>query len=311
MRPQILFPLFAAVTGLPGIGPRNAKLVESLAGPHLVDLLWHLPREIVDRRYSPKVTEAPEGRVVTLSVQVEAHFPSRDKRKPYKVRCSDDSGFLTLVFFHARSDYLERLLPVGETRVVSGRIEHFGGEIQMTHPDHVVPVEEADAIRRVEPVYPMTAGLSAKVLGKAIVAALAKAEDLPEWLDPAFLEKRQWASWLDSLRAAHAPESEGALSPLTKARERLAYDELLANQLALALIRATQRKLPGRAVAGGGALRDRVIAALPFSLTASQEAALAEIYDDMKAPSRMLRLLQGDVGSGKTVVALMAMLSAV
>lgn len=311
LRPQILFPLFAAITGLPGIGPRNAKLVESLAGPHLVDLLWHLPREIVDRRFSPKITEAPEGRVVTLTVDVETHFPSHDKRKPYKVRCSDDSGFLTLVFFHARAEYLQRLLPAGETRVVSGRVEHFAGEIQMAHPDHVVPVEEADAIRRVEPVYPMTAGLGSKVFGKAIAAALAKAGDLPEWLDPAFREKRQWASWLESLRAAHAPESEGALSPLTTARERLAYDELLANQLALALIRATQRKLPGRTVAGDGSLREKVTAALPFSLTASQEVALGEIHADMNAPSRMLRLLQGDVGSGKTIVALLAMLNAV
>jgi ATP-dependent DNA helicase RecG len=311
LRPQILFPLFAAITGLPGIGPRNAKLIESLAGPHLVDLLWHLPREIVDRRFSPKIAEAPEGRVVTITARVEAHFPSSDKRKPYKVCCSDDSGFLTLVFFHARGDYLERMLPVGETRVVSGRIEHFGAEMQMPHPDHMVPVEEADAIRRVEPVYPMTAGLSPKTLGKAIAAALAEAPDPPDWLDPAFREKRQWAGWLDSLRVAHAPDSEGALSPLTKARERLAYDELLANQLALALIRATQRKLPGRSVTGNGTLREKVIAALPFSLTPSQEIALGEIYADMKAPSRMLRLLQGDVGSGKTVVALLAMLSAV
>jgi ATP-dependent DNA helicase RecG len=311
LRPQILFPLFAAITGLPGVGPRNAKLIESLAGPHLVDLLWHLPREIVDRRFSPKITEAPEGRVVTLTVRVEAHFPSGDRRKPYKVRCADDSGFLTLVFFHARRDYLERLLPIGEMRVVSGRIEHFGAEIQMAHPDHIVPPEEADAIRRVEPVYPMTAGLGPKILGKAIEAALAQAPDMPEWLDPAFREKRQWASWLVSLRAAHAPEGEGALSPLTKTRERLAYDELLANQLALALIRATQRKLPGRAVAGDGRLREKVTAALPFFLTSSQETALGEIYADMEASSRMLRLLQGDVGSGKTVVALLAMLNAV
>jgi len=311
LRPQILFPLFAAVTGLPGIGPRNAKLLEGLAGPHLVDLLWHLPREIIDRRFSPRIIEAPEGRVVTLTVRVEAHFHSNDKRKPYKVRCSDDSGFLTLVFFHARGDYLERMLPVGETRVVSGRVEHFGAEMQMPHPDHMVPVEEADTIRRVEPVYPMTAGLSPKTLGKAIAAALAGAPDLPNWLDPAFREKRQWMNWLDSLRTAHAPDGEGALSPLTKARERLAYDELLANQLALALIRATQRKLPGRSVTGNGTLRKKVIAALPFSLTSSQEIALGEIYADMMSPSRMLRLLQGDVGSGKTVVALLAMLSAV
>ncbi len=311
LRPQILFPLFSVVTGLPGIGPRNAKLVESLAGPHLVDLLWHLPREIVDRRFSPKIIEAPEGLVATLTVRVEAHIPTSDKRKPYKVRCSDDSGFLTLIFFHAKSDYLERVLPAGETRVVSGRIEHFGSEIQIPHPDHIVPVEEADSIRRVEPVYPMTAGLSPKTLGKAISAALAQAPDLADWLDPAFREKRQWASWLNALRAAHAPDGEAALSPLTKARERLAYDELLANQLALALIRATQRKLPGRPVIGDGTLRGKVTTALPFSLTPSQEVALDEIHADMQAPSRMLRLLQGDVGSGKTVVALLAMLNAV
>lgn len=311
VRPQILFPLFGAVTGLPGIGPRNAKLVESLAGPHLVDLLWHLPREIVDRRFSPKVVEAPEGRVATLTVRVEAHFPTGDRRKPYKVRCSDDSGFLTLVFFHARGDYLERILPVGETRVISGRIERFGGEIQMPHPDHIVPVGEADAIRRVEPIYPMTAGLSPKTFGKAIMAALAKAPDLPEWLDPTFRERRHWENWLDSLRAAHAPKGEEELSPLTNARERLAYDELLANQLALALIRATQRKLPGRSIAGDSTLRSKVTAALPFSLTPSQETALLEICADMKTSSRMLRLLQGDVGSGKTVVALLAMLNAV
>jgi ATP-dependent DNA helicase RecG len=274
-------------------------------------MLWHLPREVVDRRFSPKVMQAPEGHIVTLTVTVDAHFPSHDKRRPYKIRCSDDSGFLTLVFFHARPDYLERLLPVGSTRVVSGRVEHFGGEIQMAHPDHVVPVEEADSVRKVEPVYPMTAGLSAKTLRKAIEAALEKAPDLPEWLDPAFREKRHWASWLDSLRAAHAPDGEASLSPLTRVRERLAYDELLANQLALALIRARQRKLPGRQIAGDGRLREKVIAALPFSLTASQQSALEEIETDMKAPSRMLRLLQGDVGSGKTVVALMAMLNAV
>ncbi len=311
MRPEILFSLFAEVISLPGVGPRNAKLVQGLAGPHVIDLLWHLPREVVDRRFSPKVTQAPEGHIVTLTVTVDAHFPSRDKRRPYKVRCSDDTGFLTLVFFHARPDYLERLLPVGSTRVVSGRVEHFGGEIQMAHPDHVVPPEEAGSVRRVEPVYPMTAGLSTKTLRKAIDAALEKAPDLPEWLDPAFREKRHWAGWRDSLRAAHAPEGEASLSPLTKARERLAYDELLANQLALALIRARQRKLPGRQIAGDGKLREKMIAALPFSLTASQRSALEEIEADMKAPSRMLRLLQGDVGSGKTVVALMAMLNAV
>ena len=311
MRPEILFPLFAPVTSLPGIGPRVAAQVEKLAGSRVVDLLWHLPREIVDRRYSPKVAEAPVGPVVTLTLRVESHFPSHDRRSPYRVLCGDETGFLYLVFFHARQDYLERMLPAGAIRVVSGRLERFRDEIQMPHPDHIVPPEEAESIRRVEPVYPMTAGLSPKTLGKAIAAALDRTPDLPEWLEPAFQARRGWNRWHSALKAAHAPDSEAALLPTTRARERLAYDELLANQLALALIRAKQRKLPGRAVSGDGRLRTPVLDSLPFSLTGSQETALGEILADMGSSGRMLRLLQGDVGSGKTVVALLAMLNAV
>jgi len=311
VRPEILFPLFAPVTSLPGIGPKVAKQVEKLAGPKVVDLLWHLPREIVDRRFSPKIAEAPAGPVVTLTVRIETHFPARDRRSPYRVLCGDESGFMYLVFFHARPDYLERILPVGTTRVVSGRLERFRDELQMPHPDHIVPPEEADTIRRVEPVYPMTAGLSPKTLSKAVAAALERAPDLPEWLDPAFREKRGWDSWRSALASAHAPDGEAALSPATTVRARLAYDELLANQLALALIRAKQRKLPGRAISGDGRLRKPVLDSLPFSLTGSQETALREITADMASSGRMLRLLQGDVGSGKTVVALLAMLNAV
>jgi ATP-dependent DNA helicase RecG len=311
LRPEILFPLFAPLTGLPGIGPKVAKQMEKLAGSRVVDLLWHLPREIVDRRYSPKIAEAPCGPVVTLTVRVESHFPAHDKRSPYRVLCGDDTGFLYLVFFHARPDYLERLLPVGATRVVSGRLERYRDEVQLPHPDHIVPMEEAESIRRVEPVYPMTAGLSPKTLGKAIATALERAPDLPEWLEPTLQARRGWDRWLPALQAAHAPDNEAALLPTTKARERLAYDELLANQLALALIRARQRKLPGRAVSGDDSLRKPVRDALPFSLTRSQETALGEILADMASQGRMLRLLQGDVGSGKTVVALLAMLAAV
>ena len=311
MRPEILFPLFAPATGLPGIGPKVARQLQKLAISRIIDLLWHLPREIVDRRFSPKIAEAPVGPVVTLTVRVESHFPARDKRSPYRVLCGDDTGFLYLVFFHARPDYLERMLPVGKTRVVSGRLEHFRDEVQMPHPDHIVPPDEAASIRRVEPVYPMTAGLSPKTLGKAIAVALERTPDLPEWLDPTFRARRGWDCWLTALKAAHAPDCEAALAPSNKARERLAYDELLANQLALALIRAKQRRLPGRAVSGDGSLSEPVRDALPFSLTGSQKTALAEILADMGSPGRMLRLLQGDVGSGKTVVALLAMLAAV
>ena len=182
MRPQILFSLFAPVTSLTGVGPRIAKLIENVAGPKIVDLLWHLPREIVDRSFGPTIGDAPNGRVCTLTVKVEKHEKGY-ARKPYRVRCRDDSGFLTLIFFHAKEDYLLRLLPIGETRIVSGTIEEFSGEKQITHPDYVLKLDDKETIPVIEPVYPLTAGLTLKTIGKAIRGSLAKAPELKEWLD--------------------------------------------------------------------------------------------------------------------------------
>ncbi len=311
MRPAILFPLFRPVTALPGLGPRLGKLVEKLAGPHVADLLWHLPSGIIDRRFAPPVAEAPDGRIATLTVRVESHVPPGNPRHPYKVRCADATGVLDLIYFHVKGDWLLRQLPPGQTVVVSGKVEWFHDTPRITHPDAVVPVEMKDEIEPVEPVYPMTAGLPAKTLRKAVRAMTADLPDLPEWQDPAWRARNGWPSWRDAIRRAHAPEDEADLAPGSAARRRLAYDELLANQLALTLVRLQQRRLSGRATRGDGGLRRRVVEALPFALTASQAQALAEIEADMVAERRMLRLLQGDVGSGKTVVALLAMLSAV
>jgi ATP-dependent DNA helicase RecG len=312
MRPAILFPLFAQATALPGIGPRFGKLLERLTGPAVIGLCWHLPTAIIDRRASPPLTSAPAGAVVTLVVAIEAHLRPGQPRHPYKVRCrGEDGGRLELVFFNARADWLERLLPVGERRAVSGRVERYGDILQMAHPDHVVPASELGSIQVVEPVYGLTAGLPPKLLARAVHAALERAPELPEWIDPEFGRRAGWQGWREALDAAHRPQGTADLEPGVPARRRLAYDELLANQLAMALVRAQLRRRPGRALAGDGRLRARAVAALPFLLTGSQQGALAEIVADMAEPRAMLRLLQGDVGSGKTVVALLAMLNAV
>ena len=311
MRPEILFPLFAPVTALPGVGPRFGKLIGKLAGDNVVSLCWHLPTGLIDRSLAPKVAEAPTGAIVTLTVVVDGHVAPGNSRQPYKVRCRDETGFIHLVFFNARPDYLLKTLPVGEVRVVSGRVDRFGVELQMTHPDYIVPVAEAASLQKVEPVYPLTTGLTPKVLGKAVREAVARAPELPEWIDAAYLKRQGWAGWRQSLLTAHRPETERDLAPETPARQRLAFDELLANQLALALVRARQRRQAGRKIVGSGALQARAAAALPFALTPSQQQSLKEIQADMASDSRMLRLLQGDVGSGKTVVALLAMLTAV
>jgi ATP-dependent DNA helicase RecG len=311
MRPECLYPLFAPVTVLPGIGPRLAPLIEKLAGPHVVDLLWHLPYALIDRRFMPKLRDAPDGRIATLRVKVDHHQPSASSRRPYRVLCADDTGFLTLVFFHAKSDWLEKLLPVGAERIVSGMVEYFNGERQITHPDHVVPPERLADVMSIEPVYPLTAGLLPKAVVKATRGAMERAPILAEWIDAVYLHRQSWPAWRDAVLRLHNPASEAELSPAAPARQRLAYDELLANQLALALVRRSMRKLAGRPIIGDGQLRGRILASLPFTLTGAQRRSLTEIDADMAEPLRMLRLLQGDVGSGKTVVALLAMATAV
>lgn len=315
MRPEILFPLFAPVSALSGVGPQNAKLITRLAGPNAVDLLWHLPSGVIDRRFRPRLdqlTQANDGNIVTLTLKVWGHEPSPSKRIPYRVRCTDGSGGeITLVFFHARPDYLLRVLPEGQIRIVSGKLETYRDNLQITHPDYILSEEECATLPEVEPVYPMTAGLSAKTLARAIRGALARAPILPEWQDGPWLRQNNWAGWHTCLLAAHKPTDNSGLDNANPARMRLAYDELLANQLALMLARRAMRRQSGRKITGDGRLRDKLIASLPFRLTPSQIVALAEISGDMASPGRMLRLLQGDVGSGKTIVALLSMLIAV
>lgn len=313
LRPTVLNTLFAKATTLTGVGPRIAKLIEKAVGTRLVDLIWHLPSGLVDRRFSPHVGDAPPGRVCTLTVEILSHRPppTRNSRLPYKVTCGDDSGRISLTFFHAQKDYLTEMLPVGEIRVISGKVEVYDGQRQMAHPDHIVTVSQKEAIQRVEPVYPLTTGLSPKTLVKAIDGAMEHVPDLPEWLDPAQRQRDKWPAWADALRTVHHPESEADLDPMGPARQRLAYDEFLSNQLTLALVRAKTRRLSGRAIQGDGSKRDRIMAVLPYTLTGAQHRTLGEIDTDLASDTRMLRLLQGDVGSGKTVVALLAMVSAI
>jgi ATP-dependent DNA helicase RecG len=310
VRPAILDKLFAPVTALPGIGSGIAKLFERLAGPLVLDLVWHLPSGIIDRRASPPIRALEPDRIATIAVRVEAHHPGFGRR-PYRVLCTDNTGVLALVYFNAKGDQLARLFPIGAERVVSGRVEFYGSMPQMAHPDLVLRPDELDRLKPIEPVYPLTAGLSSRIVLKAVGEALDRLPALPEWIDPALRERRGWPAWGDAVRRAHAPEVEADLLPTTPARERLAYDEILASQLAVALVRARRHRQKGRAIVGAGTLSRPVEAALGFSLTGAQRLALAEIAAEMTQPRRMVRLLQGDVGSGKTVVALIAMLTAI
>jgi ATP-dependent DNA helicase RecG len=311
MRPAILFPLFAETRTLSGVGPKVEKLIARAAGTRLVDLAFDLPVGVIDRSYRPKLKDAQEGRIATVEVTIQQHLPSRDPRRPYKVRCADDTAFIELVFFRVKGDYLTRSLPAGARRIVSGRIERYAGGLQMVHPDYIETPEDQAEMPAHEPVYALTEGLSNKMIGKAVRGALEAVPEMPEWLDRTLLRARGWPSFRDAMTAAHAPENEADLSQESPARRRLAYDELLANQLALVLIRAHMRGQKGRVLKSAGRLKAKALAALPFALTKSQHQAISEIEADMASSSRMLRLLQGDVGAGKTVVAMAALLNAV
>ncbi len=311
MRPSILFPLFAEIRTLSGVGPKLEKLIARVAGPRLVDLIFDLPVGVIDRSYRPKLAAVESGRIATLDVTVLDHLPPRVKSQPYKIRVSDDTAMMDLVFFRADAKYLLALLPPGARRLISGKVESFKDRLQMAHPDYVVTPEDAAALPQHEAVYGLTEGLTPKTLSKAVRGALERVPQMPEWQDAAFLRQRGFSGFNDALVAAHAPAHEGDLLPGTLPRQRLAYDELLANQLALLLIRARLRAPGGRRIAGDGRLKARAIAALPFALTDGQLEALVEIEADMASDKRMLRLLQGDVGSGKTIVALLALLGAV
>jgi ATP-dependent DNA helicase RecG len=293
------------------VGPRLTKLLETVAGPRVADLLWHLPSGVIDRRYAPKIAAAQAGQVATLTVTVDEHAPPKRPGLPYRVRCHDETGIVDLIFFNAKGDYLAALLPLQEERLVSGKLEVYNGILQMPHPDIVAPLHERATVETVEPVYPLTAGLTHKVILKIIRAALAKIPQLEEWLDAPFVKQQKWPRWHEALKTAHHPQSEADLSPDHPARQRLAYDEILSNQLTIALVRQQQKTVKGRIMAGDDDLSRRALAALPFELTKSQKQAIEEIKNDMRQPARMLRLLQGDVGSGKTVVAFMSMIHAI
>ena len=320
MRPDDLNPLFASAQSLTGVGPRIVQLLKKavrlppgVTEPRVLDLLWHLPHGAIDRSANPTVAGAVPGTIATLEVRVLKHKapPRGNTKAPYKVTCEDDTGRIDLVFFHAERKFIERQLPEGEIRFVSGRIEQYGDKLQMSHPDYIVPPEARGDLPLIEPVYPLTAGLSGKIVQKATRQALDRVPPLPEWQEPHWLTARGWPTLKEALNRLHRPADAADLSPGGAPWQRLAFDELLAGQIALALVRQSLKEQRGRAIEGDGRIRARIADALPFQLTNAQRLALRDIAADMAAPHRMLRLLQGDVGSGKTVVALMAMAIAI
>ncbi|MBW9053580.1 ATP-dependent DNA helicase RecG [Rhizobium mesosinicum] len=315
MRPAILDPLFSPVSGLPGVGPKISELFVKLLGREtpedcrVIDLLFHAPSSLIDRRNQPGIARAPQGAIVTITARVDRHqAPPRGNRNvPYRVFLHDETGELTLVFFRGQAAWLEKQLPIDEEVTVSGKVDWFNGRASMVHPDYIVKASEGENLPLVEPIYPLTAGLSPKMLRKIIEAALPRMPELPEWIDLSLAQKQGLPSIRDSFHMLHEPRDTSDIDPQTPARRRLAYDEFLAGQLSLALVRQRLRKVAGQPVHPTGKVSGKILQSLPFSPTRSQTEAVADVLKDMAGDERMLRLLQGDVGSGKTLVALLSM----
>ncbi|TNC51135.1 ATP-dependent DNA helicase RecG [Rubellimicrobium rubrum] len=310
-RPEILWPLFGPLTGLKGVGPKTAQTLEQAGIERPRDILFTLPQGGTDRRLRASIHEASLPATVTVAVTVERHRPPPAKGKPHIVTVFDAQTSFQIIFFHAPSDWPARALPLGSRRIVSGKVEMYDGMGRMAHPDYILSEEETGSIPPYEPVYPLVAGITQKVMGRAAQGALALSPELPEWVDSGLVGREGFPSWREALVQAHSPRDPVDLLPDAPGRKRLAYDEFFAHQITLALARATARRVRGRASIGDGHLRTRVLASLPYRPTTAQIRTLSEIEADMASTHRMNRLLQGDVGAGKTLVAFLALLVAV
>ncbi|ANU08164.1 ATP-dependent DNA helicase RecG [Paraurantiacibacter namhicola] len=303
MRPDILNPLFAETGTLDGVGPKLKKPLDRLGLEHVKDVAYHLPERFVTRLKVENLDQAGEGEQVIVALTPTEHRAARSGRGPYRVLAQDSVGNICALTYFGRASYTaKKQLPVGEERWVAGRLDRYGDMLQIVHPDHVEKSPDALVARLREPVYRLAEGLTQPRVAGLVEQSLAKLPQLPEWCDAALKLREAWPDWADALRTSHRQEAE-------KARDRLAYDEILANSLALMLVRAANRRRKGQPLQGDGHLRDRL--QLPFPLTGAQRRSIDEIVADMAQEAPMLRLLQGDVGAGKTVVALEAMLAAV
>ena len=324
MRPIHIQPLFAPATSLKGIGPRLNTLLTRLLerpgeikDPRIIDLLWHFPSGLIDRSNRPKIKDLRTGELALFDGRVKAFKggTSKSKRRfskaPTRVRIEDSTGEIDLVFFKSDPKYLAEQLPVGELRYIAGRPELYGDHLQIPHPDHILTRPEFEAFPKLEPVYPLTQGLTLKTLTKAMAQVIHLIPDIEECQQPAFVKKQGWPTFKAALFSIHRPDQPDDIAAQSPARQRLAYDELLAKQLSLALVRRQLRAKKGRAIIGTNHLSDKILKALPFSLTGAQQRSLEEINRELESDNRMLRLLQGDVGSGKTIVALLAAATAI
>ena len=311
MRPSYLNNLLSPINLVTGIGPKIEKLFNRIDINLKVHFLWHLPYNIIKHQKHENIHEAQINTLVTLKIKVLKHVPSRFKKQPYRVHCLCNETPIDIVFFYARHPVVKKNLPEEEIRFVSGKLEYFRNTYQITHPSHIIETTGINKIKNIEPIYSLTAGLSQKIISKYIEQIIKNIPDLNEWIDEIYLIKYRFLNWKNSIVRIHNPDKIEDINNQNIYRRRLAFDELLAHQLAIAIIRNYNQKKKGIIISSNNKLYEKFLKNLKFKLTTSQKKVVEEITIDLESENQMIRLLQGDVGSGKTVVALIAMLKTI
>ena len=311
IRPKILYPLFSDLTTVNGVGPKTAKLIEKKIGKNLIDLLFHLPHSVIRRLNNLQLKNCPSQSIITKSVKIKKHIPGYyQSRKPYIIFGECEGFDVEIIFFHFRSEYLKDKFPELTEMMVSGKIEWKKDKVQITHPDYLVNINDKDKIPKFETVYPLTSGITNKIIRKSIESSLNKIpNNFPEWIPKKLIDEKKWLSFKKSLEFIHVPQNEKEMKLRNLCFERLGFDEVYANQLGLSLYRKKNQKIKLKNEKIEYFFFTSILKKLDFQLTNAQVKCINEIENDITKKSQMKRLLQGDVGSGKTLVALSAILN--
>ena len=311
MRPQILDNMLSSIATLKGVGPKLEKIVNRLGIYLNIHFLWNIPHNVIERKFHENIHHAELNSLVTLKLKIIKHNPSKFKRQPYKVNCMCGETQVNIVFFNARHPVVRNMLPINETRLVSGKLEYFKNNFQITHPSHILPTLNIKSIKNKESIYNLTAGLNQKNISKLTNQVLENLPELDEWIDEEYIKKYEFKSWNESIFGIHNPNSKIEINEKNNYRKRLAFDELLSHQLALSIVRNFNQKKSGISVINKKNIIEKFLKNLEFKLTKSQLKVIDEIFEELKSSNQMIRLLQGDVGSGKTIVALLSMLNVI
>ena len=298
--------LFSSVKKIKGVGPIISKKLSDKGIENKIDLFLNLPTGAIDRRFCPKLDQLEVGVISTIFVRPVKYTIPRFRNLPNRVTCKDEYGSIDIIFFNSRESYIKQILPLNEEVVISGKVGFYKNKYQMTNPDYIQSIDREKDITKIMAKYSSVAGISPKTIQKIYKEEIEKLKDIGEWHSQDFLKKMAWPTWYDAIYNLHNPVNVSDVNKESKFYQRLAFDEIFSNFLIFSEIKKRIKKLikVSKVIDEDNLLRIKKM--LPFTLTESQQGALKEILTDISSERKMLRVLQGDVGSGKTAVAMIA-----